>query len=91
LAVSYQLSAVSRKLTFNFQFKKVPLGTTVPRQVMKHAVRNPCKKSFETNQSAEGATEKYLCRAFSTFYIIPVMNARSSISNDHPLFNISLA
>ena len=71
------LSAISRKLTFSFQFstQKSPVRTTVPRQVMKHAVRNPCKKSFKTNQSAEGATEKHLCRVFSTFYIILVMNA----------------
>ena len=32
-------------------------------------------KIAKKNQSAEGATEKYLCRAFGTFYIIMVMNA----------------
>ena len=54
---------------------KSPVRTTVSMQVMKHAVRNPCKIRLQKNQSAEGATEKYLCRAFGTFYIIMVMNA----------------
>ena len=42
---------------------------------MKHAVLNACKIRLQKHQSAEGATEKYLCRAFGTFNILMVMNA----------------
>ena len=46
---------ISKKERKHTQISSV--GAAVPRQVMKHAVRNPCKIRCKENQSAEGATE----------------------------------
>ena len=42
---------------------------------MEHKVRNACKNELPKNQSAVGTTEMGFCRAYSTFYIIMVINA----------------
>ena len=48
-------------------FKSAPLGATDYRQVMEHAVRNPCKEDLPKESERRRCDRKILCRAFSTF------------------------
>ena len=69
--VNGQWSTVnSQQSTVNSQQSTVPLGTTEYRQEVECVARNPCIHDHDDIKSAEGTTEMFFCRAFSTLMFL---------------------